>query len=119
MRAWIVSGLMLAASPLAYAHEGAEGWCFRFADVGPDANMFATVESAEAGEMTLVFLDTFGLEDRFGLKAVGVNEYALQDSPASAGVIFRADGAMEMYDPTGPVGVGAQSAEEDCTGQDQ
>ena len=116
MRTLILAGIALAAAPIASAQQDGKGWCFQTPDVGPAANVYAGTEKLNTGAWALTVTNTQGIKSTVELRSVGVNEYALKDSEHGEGVIFRADGHIEMYNSEGSRGSAAPSSEADCIG---
>lgn len=116
MRAPIAVILILAASPLASAGEEAQGWCLRSKTVEGETASFVELETDEEGRLVLVTTGPDGAITTHDLKAVGVNEYAVQDMPEPTGVIFRADGKMQVYNSGGTYATADESAADHCKG---
>lgn len=116
MRALIAASVVLAIAPAATADPAAKGWCFKHPAADAQANIFATTLSESSGVKKLVFTDAEEHQNTFDLNAVGVNEYTLKGGRDGDGVIFRADGHLEMYDSDGASGSAAPSTEQDCIG---
>jgi len=116
MRGFLIAGLMLATTPVAVAEQPVQGWCFKHPSDNVGANIFASTVSENSDAVKLVFTDAEENQNTFNLSAVGVNEYALEGGREGDGVVFRADGHLEMYDSEGESGSAAPSTEHDCIG---
>ncbi|RIJ23432.1 hypothetical protein D1224_03980 [Henriciella barbarensis] len=116
MRDFFIAGLMLAAAPVAIAEQSSQGWCFEHPSEDVRANIFASTVSENSGAVKLIFTDAEENQNTFNLSAVGVNEYTLVGGRDGDGVVFRADGHLEMYDSEGESGSAAPSTEHDCIG---
>jgi hypothetical protein len=119
MRGVFITGLVLAAAPLAHADYSYGGWCVDADTPRGDIRGHAEVIYSDANGSELILTGPDGSVSRHALTATGVNEYALKGSTSGDGLILRADGKMEIYDSEGSYATAEPGALEDCTGQDQ